>query len=58
MLRERDDIDYFYNVYKDDPSEENLRNIVRYRPQDRYDAIAKKVIMRELREKVKEVGKK
>jgi len=45
MLRECDDVSYFYNVYVENPTEENLRNIIRYRPQDRYDEINKKVIL-------------
>ena len=45
MLREDDDIGYFYNVYTDDPTEKNLQTIIRYRPQDKYDAIHKKVVL-------------
>ena len=57
VLRAKDDADYHYNQYKNDPSLENLDLLVKYRPQDRYDAINKKVSLEFIRNELKKRGK-
>ncbi len=53
VLRAKDDADHHYNQYKNDPSSENLDLLIKYRPQDRYDAINKKISLNFIREELK-----
>jgi hypothetical protein len=57
VLREKDDVNYYYNQYKDAPTQKNLDLLVKYRPQDKYDAINKKISLGFIREELKKRGK-
>lgn len=57
VLREKDDANYYYNQYESEPTQENLNLLVKYRPQDRYDAINKKVSLDFIREELRKRGK-
>ena len=48
VLREKDDASYYYKVYKENPTQENLDQLIKYRPQDEYDEISKKVALDEI----------
>ncbi|MFW9970144.1 MAG: MT-A70 family methyltransferase [Candidatus Odinarchaeota archaeon] len=54
VLREKDDADYYYTVYKENPTQENLDQLIKYRPQDHYDEINKRVILESIREENKQ----
>jgi len=54
VLREKDDADYYYNHYKNDPTQENLDQLIKYRPQDKYDAINKKGSLEDIRSEKKQ----
>jgi hypothetical protein len=56
VLREKDDADYYYNQYESDPTQENLNLLAKYKPQDKYDAINKKVSLDFIREELKKRG--
>jgi len=56
VLREKDDADYYYNHYKNDPTQENLDLLVKYRPQDRYDEINKKISLDFIRKELKNLN--
>jgi len=58
VLREKDDADYYYNHYKNDPTQENLDLLVKYRPQDHYDEINKKGSLEDIRNEKKIANKK
>ena len=32
VFREKDDADYYYNVYRENPTKENLDQLIKYRP--------------------------
>lgn len=53
VLREKDDADYYYNQYQEEPTQENLDLLVKYRPQDEYDTINKKISLDFIREELK-----
>ena len=53
VLREKDDADYYYNQYINDPTQENLDLLVKYRPQDEYDATNKKVSLEAIKKEVR-----
>ena len=57
VLRAKDDADYYYNQYESDPTQENLNQLIKYRPQDHYDAINKKISLDFIREELKKRGK-
>ena len=56
VLREKDDADYYYNQYINDPTQENLDLLAKYRPQDKYDATNKKGSLDFIREELKKRG--
>ena len=56
VLREKDDADYYYNQYINDPTQENLDLLAKYRPQDEYDAINKKISLDFIREELKNLN--
>lgn len=53
VLREKDDATYYYTVYRENPTQENLDQLIKYRPQDRYDEISRKIALDEIREESK-----
>lgn len=53
VLREKDDADYYYNTYRENPTQENLDQLIKYRPQDNYDQINKRVALESIREEIK-----
>lgn len=57
VLREKDDAEYFYNVYKDNPTQENLDQLIKYRPQDHNDQLYKDGVLAEIREEKKQKEK-
>ncbi|MFW9973015.1 MAG: MT-A70 family methyltransferase [Candidatus Odinarchaeota archaeon] len=54
VLHEKDDVDYYYNVYRENPTQENLDQLIKYRPQDKNDAINKKGILDLIRKEKKQ----
>ena len=57
VLREKADADYYYNQYETDPTQENLNLLIKYQPQDHYDAINKKVSLDFIKEELRKRGK-
>lgn len=58
VLREKDDANYYYNQYQNDPTQENLDLLIKYRPQDKYDEINKKGSLEAIRKEQKKGVKK
>lgn len=56
VLREKDDADYHYNQYINDPTQENLDQLIKYRLQDEYDAINKKISLDFIKEELKNLN--
>lgn len=57
VLREKDDANYYANQYETDPTQENLNLLIKYQPQDHYDAINKKISLNFIREELRIRGK-
>ena len=54
VLREKDDANYYANQYESEPTQENLDQLIKYRPQDHNDTISKKVILDIIRSEKKQ----
>jgi len=53
VLREKDDANYYANRYESEPTQENLDQLIKYRPQDHNDSINKNVCLNIIRENLK-----
>ena len=54
VLREKDDANYYANQYESEPTQKNLDQLIKYRPQDHNDAINKKAILDIIRSEKKQ----